>query len=266
MSRLAFTAIAVALAVPARAGIVLEFQDADQKQTTVELEGKKLRSSPENRQDGHWAIFDGENHVLYAFDEKDKSYRRIDEATASEMGKRLKDVAERAKAKMTPEQRAQLEAFLAAQEGSKKPKEHTWNFERTGGSEKVAGFSCDDYRVLRDGSPNGEACFIRWGSGAFRKEDFQAVQEMGRFLEKTFAEMSEAEGRGKPRAWRTEWITHFVDTGPGFPAVMDRVEKDGKRTRGMQLVKIERKSIEAGRFAPPADYREKPFSMTGGPD
>ena len=78
--------------------------------------------------------------------------------------------------------------------------------------------------------------------------------------------MSESRGQGARRSPGSDWIAHFVDKAPGFPAVVDRVDTDGKKTREMRLVKIERTSLSASRFVPPTDYREKPMNMHGSSD
>lgn len=267
MTKVAFAGLALAAAVSARAGVVLEYQGSDKKMTTVELEGKKLRAIPESDgQGGHWTIFDGDKHVIYLLDGRDKTYRRVDEASVGEMAKGLQEAMEKAKAKMTPEQRAQMEAYLAKQEGQTgkvQPKPHSWSFERSGGGQTVAGCACDNYRVLRDGTLESEGCFVRWNSGGFKKDDFQAFQEMGRFAEKMAATMMESTGRGSQQGLSQNLATRFVDTAPGFPAEMASIDKDGKRTHEFHLVKAERKSVAADRFVPPTDYREKPMSMRG---
>jgi len=269
MTRIGFAALAVALSVPASAGVVLQYEDNEKTQTTLEIEGKKFRSTSEGGgHDGHSIIFDGDKHIFYSLDDKTKSYRRMDEASGAEMAKGIKDAMEKAKANMTPEQRAQMEAFMAKRNKAQVEQEpathHSWTFERTGGGQKVAGYSCDNYRVLRDGKLESEGCFVPWGAGPFRKDDFQAFQEMGRFFEKTFAAMSANLGRDARSPRSDDWLTHFVDTAPGFPASMDRVDKEGKPTHQMRLTKIERASPSASRFVPPADYNEKSMNMRGG--
>jgi dsDNA-binding SOS-regulon protein len=258
MTRFTLAALAVIAAQPVRAGVILQYQDDAKMGTTVELEGKKLRSlSHGDRDEGHSAIFDGDQHVFYALDDKDKSYRRMDEASANS----LSDVMEKAKARMTPEQRAQMDAYLAKQQGAQTAaaaKQHTFTFEREAGSESVAGYTCQDYRVLRDGAPESEGCFVPWEAGVLKKTDFEALQEMGRFFEKTVGSLT---GAGSGGGFAGGWVTRFVDTAPGFPAVMRRVDKDGKQTHEMRLVKIERTTLAASRFSPPADYREKPMSF-----
>lgn len=268
MARYAFAALAVAVALPARAGVILKYQDNDKKQTTLEIEGKKLRSSPQGTQhEGNSVIFDGDSQVFYSLDDESKTYRRMDQASGAEMGNKMKDAMEKAKAKMTPEQRAQLDALMAGQQQparSATPKAHAWKFERTTGSQKVAGYSCDNYRVLRDGMLESEVCFVPWSAGAFRRDDFLAFREMGRFFEKTFASMGERLGRSARHSPSEDWVAHFVDDAPGFPGVMDRLDEHGKRTREMRLITIERKSVAASEFAPPPGYREQKNRWGGG--
>ena len=203
MTRFAFAALAVALSLPARAGVVLQYEDDEKIHTTVELEGKKLRSVTEGgRRDGDSTIFDGDKHVFYMLHDKNKTYQRMDEASAAEMGKGFKDAMEKAKAKMTPEQRAQMEAYMATQNQApdeRAPtKEHIWKFERAGGGQKVAGYSCDNYRVLHDGKLESEGCFVPWGSGSFKKDDFQAFQEMESLPREDLCDYERKPGTGCP--------------------------------------------------------------------
>ncbi len=262
-----FAALAIALALPARAGLVLQYEDGEKKQTTMELDGKKFRSVREGgRHGGETTIFDGDKQVLYSLEPETKTYRRMDEASTSQMTKGMKESMDKAMAKMTPEQRAQMEAYRPKQQpasGEKDGKE-SWKFERAGGSQKVAGYSCDNYRVLRDGKPDREGCFIPWGAGPFKKDDFQAFKEMGRFLQKTLGSMSAGLGQGQRAARSEDRFTGYVDAAPGFPAVMDRVAADGTRKLESRLVKAGRTSIAADHFVPPADYKEKPMPMGPG--
>jgi len=264
MIRFALAVLAVVAAQPVRAGVILQYEDDEKKQTTVELDGKKLRSfSPDHGKPT--AIFDGDQNVFYMLDDKDKSYRRIDETSGTQLSKGLQDAMEKAKARMSPEQRAQMEAYLAKQQGTQTataPKEHTFTFEKAGGSQKVAGYACDNYRVLRDGTLEDEGCFVPWQAGVLSRADLEAFKEMGRFFEKTFATMNEGHGPRTP--WANGWITHFVDSAPGFPVTMDRIDKDGKKSHEMHLVKLERTTLVASRFSPPPDYREKPMLPGGG--
>src|SRR5512140_296525 len=103
MTRFAVAALALALSLPARAGLVLQYEDDEKKHTTVELEGKKFRSVTEGgRHDGDSAIFDGDKHVFYTLDDRKKTYRRMDEASGTEMAKGMKDAMEQASSSWRP--------------------------------------------------------------------------------------------------------------------------------------------------------------------
>ncbi len=300
------TVLAVAFALPARAGLLMEFEEGPRR-TTVEMEGNRFRSSetgpaerhasgpgpattkededadaaPPEGEEGEGApmpgaarrahrdvtVFDGAKQVLYQVDEDQKVYQRTDEGSVAEMAKALDEAAAKMRAKLTPEQRAQMDAYMAGQkkaEPGPKVVNHTWKFERAGGSERVAGYTCQWHRVLRDGKPTMQACFIAWGTGGFTQKDFQALQDLGRFVEKLQRGMRDRFGQGQGPAASGDWMTRFVETAPGFPAVIKDLERDGAGARDMRLVKIERASIPATRFAIPADYREKKFSVPFG--
>jgi len=252
-----------AWSLPARPGVVLLVEDGEGKRTTVEIDGRKMRADA-GEQGEHTTIFDGDKKVFFTIDEAKKTYRRMDERSAAEMGERMKAQMDQAKAKMTPEQRAQLEAMMAGRgqgQAAKAPRrEHAWTFERTSGGSRVAGHACQNYRVLKDAKPESEGCFIPWGSGLEKKE-LQVLGEMGAFMERMVGAMTEHMGRSGRRGGDGAWLMQWIDKAPGFPAVLDDLDDHGKRTRETKLVKIERTSVAASRFDPPSGYREVRMDM-----
>ena len=261
--RPALAALALSIALPAQGGVVVQYRDEDGDLTTLELEGKNLRSTSQDDGDRpEIAIFDGEKRVLYSLDDEHKTYHRMDEATGAAMVKDFRAAMEQAKAEMTPEQRAEMEAAHAPKQGAGQAAPASrggWKFERISGSEKVAGHTCEKYRMTRGGKPEGEGCFVRWGSGGLRKDDFRALEEMGRFFDRSFGAMAMGTGSQRGDDASDAWLTGFVEAAPGFPAVMEEVEEDGTRTSEMKLVKLERTTVPASRFTVPAGYREKPI-------
>jgi hypothetical protein len=304
VTRIALAVLALAVALPARAGVVLEFDEGD-KRTTLELEGNKLRSSevppasgarpgarpappprpaddadaPGEGDDGDEAagpvtsrrererttIFDGDKQVFYTLDDAKKTYQRMDERSGAEMGKALEAQMEKMKAQLSPEQRKQLDEQLAkqkAQSSKEGQREAAWKFERAGGSQKVAGLTCDNYRVLRGGKLSSLACFAPWGAGGYGKDEFKAFQQMGKFMEKMARTMSESLGTGASQR-SGDWSMQLIDTWPGIPAIMKDVEEDGTSRHEMRLVKIQRAPVPASRFAVPEGYRERPLMGSG---
>jgi hypothetical protein len=252
---------------PARGARGSASEEADEDQEAEGADDDAGEPSPPARRhrgrDGT-TIFDGDRQVFYTVDDGKKTYQRMDEASGAAMAKAVQAQMEKMKERMTPEQRAQLDRELAkqkAQPSKGPPKELAWTFQRTKGGQKVAGYSCDNYRVLHGGKPSQEGCFIPWGTGGFDRNDFKVFQQMGRFMERISRSMSEGLGSAAPQAGSGAW-TQQLDAWPGVPALMKDVEEDGSTSKEMRLVKVQRSPIPASRFTVPAGYRERPLMAT----
>ncbi|GEJ58034.1 DUF4412 domain-containing protein [Anaeromyxobacter diazotrophicus] len=245
----AAAALALAAASPARAGLVVTMTDGDGRTSVTSIEGKKLRVEHprQGEEAAHLTLFDGDAHHLVEVDPSSRTYRVMTEAQGQELSARLQKML----AQLPPEQRARAEAALAKRQATP-AKQRDIRFEPLGGGEEVAGFACQRYRVLRDGRRDEEGCFIPWSARAATRDDLAAFLELGRFFEGFTAAASG--GRSRPGAAR--WMGEELARAPGFPAVLEHLGADGKRTSVHRLVKLERTRVPADRFAIPEGYAE----------
>lgn len=242
---------ALAFAWPASAGLIVT-TDRDgggsTGKSTTYLQGKKLRVEHhgEGGAAGRVTVFDGDAHRLLEIDPAARTYRVMTE----EQGKEVSAQLQKMLAQLPPEQRARAEAALAARRTAS-PKRHEFRFEPLGTAEVVAGYPCQRYRVLRDGQRKEEGCFIPWSPRAVTRDDLAAFVEMGHFFEGFTANAA-----GRPAQAGAGWMTDEIARAPGFPAVLERIEGDGKRTTVHRIVKLERRDVPAELFAVPAGYAE----------
>jgi hypothetical protein len=220
----------------------------------MELEGKRMRMEQASREED-LMIFDGEAQRMYVVDAAKKTYHLLDEATAKAMGAKISAQM----AAIPPEVRERMKAAGMDPGTPKATPKHTWSIEKAGGSATVARHACQYYRLLKDGKPAGhgeEVCLIAWG-GDVRREDFVAWPEFGKFLEKTLGAMMSGIGgdRGMGNMGEQMFGAWF-STAPGFPGQSVKVDASGKRTVDWEITSIERRAIPAGRFAPPAGYKQ----------
>lgn len=251
---------ALAFAWPASAGLIVTAEQdgggEPARKSTTYLQGKKLRMEHPREGDaaGRVTVFDGDAHRLLEIDPAARTYRVMTE----EQGKEVSAQLQKMLAQLPPEQRARAEAALAARRAAP-AKRHELRFEPLGTAEVVAGYPCQRYRVMRDGQRKEEGCFIPWSPRAVTRDDLAAFVEMGHFFE-GFA----ASAGGRPaRAGTGHWMTDEIAGAPGFPAVLERIEGDGKRTTVHRLVKLERRSVAAELFAAPAGFAEVTKPMLG---
>jgi len=259
---LAFLALA-ALPAPALAGVVIKAKSHGESGASVmELEGKRMRTESTGSSE-RITLFDGQAQRLLLVNPEKKSYRVMDEASA----KRTADQMAARLAQLPPEVRARLQAQPGA---GATPARHRWTIEKTGASATVAGRACTFYRVLKDGKAEGtgghrqEFCLIAWG-GDLRRDDFAALAAMGLFAEKLASTMASGLGGGRgPGDLDGRLFGGWFADAPGFPGQAVRIDASGARTVDWELVSVERRSIPADRFAPPAGFEEQSLDAEGG--
>lgn len=108
---------------------------------------------------------------------------------------------------------------------------------KMGKSDKIAGYSCDYYHVV---GKNGSA-------------DVCITTELGRFMSP--GQRGPMSRGAQPPAW-----ARAFGNKPAFPLKAIAYE-DGKQSMAMEVTKVEKKSLDASLFAPPADYKK--FEMPG---
>jgi hypothetical protein len=224
-------ALALAAALPAAAGVVMEAAE-DGATSVVQIEGNRMRVESK---DGVM-IFDGDAKRLYQLDPAHRNYREMTEGDLKDMRAEL----EKAVKEMPPEMRAQVEAQMGAGRRDRKP---AVKWEKTGRSDKGLGRSCAVYREIVDGKPTGEVCVVPFDALGVRREDFQVFEAMADFV-RSFGDQ-QAVGSVE---WRDV---------PGMPVVTWDVD-GGKRTEEFRATKLQKASVPADRFKPPAGWEKVP--------
>lgn len=239
-ARLALFAMCCAVGFQARAGLILTVESKGQR-STLSIEGNRVRFDAPEAAGISATIFDGDARKLLMVNSAERSWMEMTEAD-------LKALA------------AQLRAATAAAPGQK-PGSHAGGgpeaskprqkYEPMGKKDTVAGLRCEWYRERVGDKVEAEACYIPWGAGTLSRKDFAPFIQMGELMEPLTAAASAEEGRDDLR--------RLIADAPGFPAVQVTTSEDGSREEE-RLVKLERTSVPAERFRPPAGYRkaEKP--------
>lgn len=254
-----FFALAVLLPAHAEAGVILGFEAPSNGQknepaagekssaSRFSLEGKKLRAEDPR---GGVMIFDGEKQTLWTIDPKGQRYTEITEADAKriqEMQQQMEQqMKERLKA-LPPDQRKEMEERLDAMKGkpSDGPK---LTFEPAGETKKTKhGFSCKPYRVLGNGKPIEEACFIPWKETGLSVDDFRAFDALDQFFRKLGSQGGNQQNR----------IFADLLQSPGIPAHVAMIGPDGTLGAEQDLVVLKKENIPADQFTPPAGLKKE---------
>lgn len=262
-----FLTLAIFLPATAGAGVILSFEanasnGPENGPATREtpsasrftLEGKKLRA-----EDPHGAvmIFDGEKQTLWTIDPKGKRYTEVTEADANrikEMQAQMEQqMKERLKA-LPPDQRKEMEERLEGMRA--KPTEAPkLTFEPTGDTKKTKhGFSCKPHRVLANGKPIEEACFIPWKEAGLSVDDFRAFDALDQFFRKL----------GTQGGNQQNQIFGDLAQSPGIPAHVAMIGPDGTVGVEQDLVILKKEEIPSDQFIPPAGLKKESLFGGGG--
>jgi len=256
---------AVLLFVPAAAysGVTATMVEG-KKTNTFFIEGNRLRMEDGKR----ITIFDGDAKRLITIDPAKRTYGVSTEADMKAMGAKYRaqmqaagDQMRKQMEKMPPEQRKKLQDILdrAPSSGgeSARPMEHgkgETHYQATGAKRTVAGYSCEMYRVVEDGSSDEEQCLIPWSAGVVKKSDLDVLKSFASFMSQMFVGM----GGDAPKDLGERALGDLA-RAPGVPALRLR----GGEEVG-ELKRLERGPVLGDKFAVPAGYTKVGQAHLGG--
>jgi hypothetical protein len=221
-SRLAvLPALAVlALALPARAGVVIEGKGGDEMQRIV-MEGTKLRMEGKDQAGKSVLIYDGDAKRSIQLHPEQKSYLEFTTDDLKKMAALAKEAREKS--------------------GAAAPKAKTaTRYEKTDRTDQALGKSCNVYAVKDDGASE-EMCIVPFGTFGVQKQDFAALRAFGDFA----ADMA---GGDVDRSWSDL---------PGVPVITWRLE-GGERHETFRATRIEKAKVAASEFAVPPGWTKEP--------
>jgi hypothetical protein len=261
----AFAAVGLTSLAGARAhaGITIVTQRGPSQTATLYIEGNRMRiDGIDKTGKGSSMIVDGANKKMIVVEEKEKAYVEMTEEDMKRMRAQVDamrtQMQERMK-NMPPEQRKKMEAMMANMGGpdGKPRKPPVLKFEKAGGKKTINGFSCDMYKVSKDGQLSEEDCIAPWSAAVVQKSDLAALKKFGEDMMKNF-------GMGAGNEMALDQLEKY----PGIPISRVSLEAGGARGEEEQIKSIKRGGIEASHFAVPAGYKKKdlpPSMMGGGP-
>lgn len=173
LARLSAAFLAIFLANPAFAGVVIEGTDDGETQRFV-MEGQKLRIDTGANEEA--LIFDAAAKRSIQLDPEKKTWSEFTEKDLASMREMMKD-----------------------RPGPKTVR--TTRYEKTGKTDKALGKSCDVYRVVESDAEPGESeemvCLAKFGTFGVSRDDFAPFRAFGEFasqmtggeLEKSWADL-----------------------------------------------------------------------------
>jgi hypothetical protein len=234
--------------------VVLRGAPATATQSTLYLDGDRIRVEGSGKPSHETnVIVDAGAKKMIMINVSEKSYMELTESDMKKMRTQVDamraQAAERMK-NLPPEQRKQMEKMMAGM-GAPDGKLPKVTFQSMGQTKTVNGFSCEMYRILRDGVAKEEDCVSPWSAKVLQKGDFEGFRK---FAEEMAKEMGGAGGGQR------DMFEQF-DKFPGLP--ITRHMLDGGEDE--EIKSIKRGSIPASQFAVPAGYTKKEMPTMGGP-
>jgi hypothetical protein len=191
-------------------------------------------------------IRDGDARRVYLVQHEKKTFTEISEDDLQRMRAQMEAARARLQeqmAKMTPEQRKQMEAMLNGQQKMMEGLKAQETYARASGSKKVAGYSCELYRVEMDGAHVADTCLIPWNEVKVDREQLRQSLEALRGGALFQGTSSFGSADAEMKAWGTD---------VGLPAWRKQVKDDGDEPTETTLQSIA--AIPKETFAPPAGY------------
>jgi len=259
-------AVLLLTSVTAQAAIRLTYErkkpgEAESHTSTVTVDTGRVRmegmTAGQRAGRSSVVIVDAAAKRMVMIDDEKKIYREITEADA----KRIKEQMEGARAMMAermksvpPEHRKQAEEMMARMGGGPGGGEApATKYEPLGTKKKIAGYSCEVYKVQVAGLPPSESCFAPWGSNLITKAEVTQFRKAFEDLQKSFAFV--------PGVRQNDW-----DKAPGIPIEQTHFAADGKTPEWTNTLKsVTRPSVTAAEFQVPAGYKKEEMPMGRGP-
>jgi len=259
MKKLTFFLFLSFISFDLHAGVVMESTRVEKgsvtpSNETVQAEGEAVRIDSKGPDGNQTVIFRKDKQLMWMIDNDKKVYHEMTKADFEKMGSYMNDAMAQAQkemdaqlAQMPAAQRAQVEAMMK-QNMPKMPQQAVsapTQYKKIASGEKIGAWTCDKYDLMEGQNKVATMWVADWAQLGVTRADFAAFESMADFFSKMSGmqqAMGEAQKEMKEMMAMGLPIKQSFDVSPGFE---------------QQLVKLEKKSIDATVFDLPADYKKE---------
>lgn len=202
-------------------------------------------------------IFDGTKQVMDIVNRDKRTYMEVTKADIDRVGGQMSSAMSQmnqAMAKMSPEQRAQVEAAMRdrmPQMGAGAPPAKT-EYRKTG-TDTVGKWTCDKYEGYRNGQKVTELCTVPPSTLGFTASDFAVMQQMRDFFSKVVPMRADQMlAIGSPEAGFSGVPVRSITYGAG-----------GSTESTTELTDISRQNIPDSAFVVPSGFQKEAFGPMG---
>lgn len=238
--RAAALLIALGASLGAQADTTLTYQDQNDNGAQafiISIQPPFLRMDEAG---GMWMLYNGQTDTLYAVQPSEKSYTKMDRATARQLGGALSAVEEQMK-KLPPEQRAAIEQMMGRSMPSSKKKPKV-EYLMTNNTRKRAGVQCRVGHLVQADKTRHEFCVAKPDALGMPAADYEVMTKM-------FALMSEFR----------DAAGSMLDQELPDPSELKgvAVESNGPEGGHHVLSRFNNDKLSAENFKLPPDYRQE---------
>lgn len=227
----------------------------------IYIEGRKMRMQTDmsGKGDTSTMIFRGDLDLIWIINEGKKSYIEMDKKTMDAMGQQMslamKQMEERM-AQMPPEQRKMMENMMKG----RVPQAHKYaktTVKKRGKRDKINGYRCRWYDVLRDGRRIREMCVSKLKDIGIKKKTFDVFKDMARFYSGLFESM-----KSNPMFRMEENPFEEFEKMDGYP-ILTRKYKGAVIVGETAFKAVEHKRFKKSLFKVPAGYTKESLGGRG---
>jgi hypothetical protein len=250
------------LGATAHAGAVMEVVNKDLANGRPDTVSKTLA------QDGKMFVDSGQqssmifkDDALYVMNPKDKTYSVLDRESMKKLADQLNPALaqlEASMAKMSPEQRAQMQKMMGSRMPGMGPAK-TQEVRKTGRADKVAGYSCSYVEIIEDGIVQQQMCVAPASSLKGGDELMEAGLRMSAMMREMFSSMNSPMFKQM-----VDQQAAIYDKIGGVP-VLTRHFVGGKPSMETTVKSMTSQSIPASTFEIPAGYTKKDMMAGAAP-
>ena len=227
-------------------------------QITTEDHSSRLEITSISSNESGGMIYNGERKEIVAIDHDRQEYYVITqeqiELIAGQIEEAMKEM-EAALAQMPPEQREFAKKMMEARMPVKKTGFSDGKLSKTGETDNIAGYACDNYDVFNGEHKFRDLCVTKWDDFPEGQEVAEAMQEMGEF----FASMREAFARSGGLDLmdsQQEMFAYMKELG-GYPIRSRDYDAEGVLVKETTLTGASNGEVDLALFDPPKNYQGK---------
>jgi hypothetical protein len=222
----------------------------------VQIEKTRMRAESVSASGGKQVVvFDGAAQVMRMIDVDKKTYSEMTKEDIDQLGGQMTAAMakmEEQLKKMSPEQRAQMEAMMKGRGGAMGAPTAPKTEYRKAGTDTVGKWTCDKYEGFQNNQKVSEVCTVDPKALGYSLTDFDVTRQMGAFFQKLMPQNAD------------QMFAIGSADAQGFSGVpVRRITSFGPQQTVVELSEVSRQTFADSLFAVPEGFQKQQGSGRG---